>query len=580
MSDTFGSNIARDVIAQDAYGPIYSSQYTDAAKSARANEIGHRLGIPPDLVDANMPDMMAADRVQRAIANAKKNTAYARMMANPRLAASAIDDHHLPAVAKAVQAHTIDFGAINKESGGGIWGAMAQIGYGTGVLANRLASGVSDVFSGLSGTAHAFSEIADSNRLPNIMPSPTFNAIRAGMRLFGLSHSALTATAAATRYTTTNRNFNDVATGVEAIPTVATAALGPEVPVALFASQGMSEAYDEGRQAGLTPNRSGMYGVGNAAIMAGTSFLPEKYLGGVLSGQGGIAKTIVSAVGLNGVMTALTGLNRWYFIDKPRGVTFEQFVATLPDEERSSLVSTLATMGLTAGAGHVASRMAGHAVDSRSAQSLDGVMEAAAKSSTRTSNPSDFEAALNQLVGDSDASDLYVPADKVLELFQPQEGKAQRDLGSDPFWGKYAEQVNEAGSLGGDVVVPLSSAATHLAGSPDWAAIRDFVRTRPGGASRAEINVEHSPQDLEALASDIAKKLDEAVPQLKAQSLTSELASSLGYKGEQAQAVSQLLGAGLNRAYALEVARSEAAGRPARPCDRSDASAEPPRSIR
>src|SRR6185437_765628 len=119
------------------------------------------------------------------------------------------------------------------------------------------------------------------------------------------------------------------------------------------------------------------------------------------------------------------------------------------------------------------------------------------------------------------------------------------------------------GTLGGDVVVPLSSAATHLAGSSDWNALRDYVRTRPGGASMAEVRESGSPEDLEALASDIARKVDERVPQLKATALTQEFASKLGYKGEQADAVSQLLGHGLARAYALETARSEAAGKPA-----------------
>jgi hypothetical protein len=562
MSDTFGSNVARDVIAEDAYGPIYGAQYQDAARSARVNELGHRLGIPPEIVDSSFPDMMAADRVRRAAAEARKNAAYAKMMSNPRLAASGIDDQHLPKVASAVDTHRnyLDFGEQYRKHGL-IGGTIASIAGGAAVLGGRILSGVTDIASSLSGVAHAASELEDETGF-HPLGAGQFAGFPLAMSLFGMAHDRINAASDATRYTTSSRNFNDVASGVESIPTVATTVLGPEVPTALFSAQGFSNAYDEGRKAGLDPERSSLYGVGDAAIMAGTSFLPEKYLGNVLSGKGGLAKTIGTGVGLNEAMTVLQGINHWYFIDRPKGVSFDQFVGTLPDQMRSSLVSTVAALGLTAGAGHIASRLANHSVDTEAAHNLDSVMDAAAKSTTRKSNPSDFEAALNQLVGASEASDIYVPANKVLELFQPQEGKAQRDLKSDPFWGQYAPQIEEAGTLGGDVIVPLSSAATHLAGSTDWSALRDYVRTRPGGASMAEIRESGSPEDLEALASDIARKVDERVPQLKATALTQDFAAGLGYKGEQAEAVSQLLGHGLARAYALETARSEAAGRP------------------
>lgn len=564
MSDPFGQtpDLVGEIQAEKAYGPIYSSQYGDALKSARANELSRRLGIPPDIVEADIPNMMARDRLNRAVEQARQNQAYAKMMSNTRLAASAIDDHHLPAVASAVDTHRnyLDFGEQYRKHGL-IGGTIASIAGGAAVLGGRILSGVTDIASSLSGVAHAASELDDETGF-HPLGAGQFAGFPLAMRLFGQAHDAISKASDATRYTTSNRNFNDVASGVESIPTVATTVLGPEVPTALFGAQGFSDAYDEGRQAGLTPERSALYGVGDAAIMAGTSFLPEKYLGGALAGKGGIGKTIGTGIGLNETMTVLQGLNHWYFIDRPKGVTFDQFAASLPDQMRSSLVSTVAALGLTAGAGHIAARLASHSIDTEAAKNLDSVMEAAGKSSTRTANPSDFEAALNQLVGDSDASDIYVPADKVLELFQPHEGKAQRDLRSDPFWGQYAPQIEEAGTLGGDVVVPLSSAATHLAGSSDWNALRDFVRTRPGGASLAEIRDSGTQEDLEALASDIARKVDERVPQLKAQALTSEFASKLGYKGEQADAVSQLLGAGLSRAYALETAKRETAGEP------------------
>lgn len=545
-------DIFSNVLAEDAYGPIYSAQYGDAVRSARANELGHRLGIPADIVEADMPNMLARDRLDRALDQSRMNAAYAQMMANKRLAAAGIDDQHLPRVAQAVDDHmrVVDFAALRKQYGW-LGGSVAGISGGATVLAWRALAGIGDIASGITGSIHAGTTLLDRH-FPGALDIMSGGP---GLRELGDWHSSIAAGVSKIRFTTSSRTFNDVSSGVESAPTIATGVFGPEVPATLFAAEGFSDAYDEGVKSGLSPERSATYGAGDAAIAAATSFLPEKYLGGVFAGKGGIGKTVLSALGLNAAGTALTDLNRWLFIEQPKGASFDQFLSSLPDEERSSLVSTLVGFGLTMGAGRLASRVADRAADKDSAEHLDGVMEAAAQSSTRTANPSDFEAALNQLVGDSNASDIYVPAEKVLGLFQREEGGPQRNIRSDPFWSQYAGQVEEAATLGGDVVIPLSSAATHLAGSPDWQALREFVRTRPGGASMAEIKASQSPEELEALAREVAQKLDEAVPHLKAEGLTREFADRLGYKGEQADAISRLLGSGLARAYALEKAR-------------------------
>jgi hypothetical protein len=54
------------------------------------------------------------------------------------------------------------------------------------------------------------------------------------------------------------------------------------------------------------------------------------------------------------------------------------------------------------------------------------------------------------------------------------------------FFRSYADQIEEASATQGDVVVPLSEALTHLAGTPAWDALKNDVRLSPGGMSLNE----------------------------------------------------------------------------------------------
>jgi len=409
MSDLFGTpDIAAEVQAEKAYGPIYGAQYQDAAKSAKANELGRRLGIPADVVDADIPNMMAQDRVNRALAHARANAAYAQMMSNPRLAAAGIDDHHLPAVAAAAanHQHYVDFGE-NIRKHGWLVGSLANVGYGAEVLGGRLLSGVSQIAAETGGIVHAAEENIPG--VQSLLSDP--NTALASPLLYSLgqvgrARNTFRSAADTTRVTTSNRTFNDIAGGVESVPSnalglLATAYGGPARGAAAFRAMSFGDSYEEGRDAGLTPHQAAMYGAGDAAIMAATTFLPEKYLGGVLAGKGGGLGAILSGLGGMGIATGLQGLNRWYWIDRHHGVTFDQFLGTLPDEERTALTGTMVALGLSVGGAHLAAKVVGHTADTQAAANIDKVMEAAKESPTRRNNPSDFHDALNQVIGDN-----------------------------------------------------------------------------------------------------------------------------------------------------------------------------------
>lgn len=550
--------IIRDMLAEQAYGSIYSSQYADAQKSARANEIARRIGIAPDLVEQALPDMMAEDRLRRATEEARRNAAYARMMANPRLAAAGIDDEHLPKVAR-------EAGDLVQARNLGVGGAILQYGK---ELIKGFGQGSASFYRLAQGAVESAAEAIPDNS----MTSGLKEGLQPVADFFGRQAGTVSAMSRPIR--TDNRVLNDIYSGAQSVgPSAMALALTaitrkPITAASIIGAQTAGQSYQEGREAGLTPIQSLSYGAQQAVPEIGFEALGGRVFSESVQLGMPFAKTLARQLGIELATelptTAVQSLFRFSNIGAPKeGQTVGEWLSGLPDEELSTAIAVLSSVGFTTtiatGATRAAERYAGIVHDRSTAAAVDRIMEASAQSTTRQSNPSDFEEALNQLVGDGDAENLYVPADKVQELFQTEDG-TPRDIHDDAFWSQYAGQVEEAAALGGDVVIPLASAATHLAGSTDWAKLREFVRTRPGGASLAEAKQAQSPDELEKMASDLAAHRDERLPQMKAQALTKAFASGLGYEGDEADAVSGLLAAGLGRAHAIENAKRESRG--------------------
>jgi hypothetical protein len=140
------------------------------------------------------------------------------------------------------------------------------------------------------------------------------------------------------------------------------------------------------------------------------------------------------------------------------------------------------------------------------AQSIDQVMDAAAESKVRTRDPQSFSALISHLSQGTPVEKLFVPAEKLATYFQSND----IDYSSDPFWGSYSEQIDQGLATGGDVVVPTSEAAAHLAGTPAWDAIRGDVRTTPGGMSLSEAEAFESTKadELEKMGAEMAAQME------------------------------------------------------------------------
>lgn len=121
----------------------------------------------------------------------------------------------------------------------------------------------------------------------------------------------------------------------------------------------------------------------------------------------------------------------------------------------------------------------------RDAAFLGDLMTGAADSKTRARNAGAFERFLAQQTDGSPVENVFIPAEKVLELYQ-KIGVDPFTVETDPlfsFVDDMPQQLREAVSTGGDVVVPTSGYVAHLAGSNIHEMLKDDLRVRQDGMS-------------------------------------------------------------------------------------------------
>ena len=301
------------------------------------------------------------------------------------------------------------------------------------------------------------------------------------------------------QFRTGNEYIDAAIGGLESVPiqltAIGAAATGnPGAALAMMATVTGGQAYSEARDAGLSPGRALVYAGIQGGLEAAGEMLPVFRFADDAARGSGILRTLGGQL-----LTEIPGeqftqhaqdFETWAAIEANQGKTLQDYLAERPRVARDTLIATIAAVGMQTTAGHVVARAARRAsVAGASAaedRALDALMSASAESRLRRESPADFSRLLEHLTGGNES--IYVPAEQVRALFQTPE-----EMAADTFWGDYVPQINEAEALHGDVVVPLSAAATHLAGSPQWEALKDHVRTSAGGMSRAEaVEAEHA----------------------------------------------------------------------------------------
>ena len=163
--------------------------------------------------------------------------------------------------------------------------------------------------------------------------------------------------------------------------------------------------------------------------------------------------------------------------------------------------------GIQEGTGRIATRVV-EVIQARQGISvIDKIMGDAASSKTRERDPRLFEEFIDGISQGTPLENMFIPAEAIRELYQSNGwDMGQDDDGimsglTDDFW----QQVEAGVASGGDVVIPMSAVAAHLAGTPIWDQLKPSVRVSPGGISQKEVEA------FESEYADVVAKIGETV---------------------------------------------------------------------
>ncbi len=260
----------------------------------------------------------------------------------------------------------------------------------------------------------------------------------------------------------------------------------PAPAMMIAGAQTAAPAYGKYRARGGTVTEATVGALGEGGVEAGFSALP---FGTIASkfGRAGTGRFVAEFFGKELATEQLTTLAQdaidtaianpdksWdeYWAERP-AAAYETAIATLVATGTLGALNVAATRSDRRQRERIKSEAEGHFIDT--------LAEGAAQSKLRERDPEAFRTMLDKLSEGMLADKLYIPADAVREYMQSE------GFEDSQFWRDHADDLAEAEAIGGDFVLPVSEAVTHLAGGKAWEALRKEMRLSAGGYSRAEI---------------------------------------------------------------------------------------------
>ena len=285
--------------------------------------------------------------------------------------------------------------------------------------------------------------------------------------------------------------------GVESVP-ASLMALGsalagaPAAGAALVGATVAGEAYRTGRESGLNVGRATTYGFSQGSIeflgerIPGFKFLEDTQVGTGFFKR--LARNWASEQITEQATTALQDLNTWAMIDANQGKTFADYLRERPAAALDTALAVTSSVGatnVTIGAAEAVGRTIANVVQARrEAALLRQVGEDAATSTLRQRDPEAFADFLAGAAEGSPYETVFVSGEAIRQFNQ-----AYRE---DPFFSAYADQIDEALAIGGDVLLPIGDVAARMPDTPAWDALREDLRFSQGGLSAREAEIDEA----------------------------------------------------------------------------------------
>lgn len=271
----------------------------------------------------------------------------------------------------------------------------------------------------------------------------------------------------------------------------------PEIALNMMAAQTGGQTYGKARAGGLDANKSLEYAGQDAAAEYFTEMIPVKYLMKDDVFKANLMKSIVNFQIKEGLTeqaaTAWQDLNEWVNLnpDKP----FSEYLAARPNAALSTAIATT-----VAGGGQVAVAQFGSRLNSGAAQDTKAFFDALAngvnESKLHQRLPEKTREFIANVKESGDIKDVFIDAGQFNKYFQSKDIDPQQ-AANELLGEGGAKQLNDAATVGGDLVIPLEAYAEKMAGSEHHSGLANDLRLRQGDMSENEIKLYQSntPED-------------------------------------------------------------------------------------
>lgn len=457
-------------------------------KVARTVRAAKAMKMAPFEVDGRESEVEASQRVaafNRVIdGNAVLRRYFSR---NPGAAAMAVDDEALAKISSSFSAQTL----------GDEWDARAMAdGWSIRPVKVEPTAGnfVRGVFESLVGGFKQL-ETGAITALDDLLPGESYlteSQRRAStgslLREFRAQQADIDLARPEFESSTMSGVYSGVSSLAQMTPAlVASIATRSPYPAAMIAgAQTSAPAYGKYRARGATVGEAQLGAVSEGAVEAGLELLP---MGTLVRGFGksGAKGFVAELFGKELATEQLTTLAQDAIdtaIANP-DKTWREYWTERPAAAYETAIATLVATGTIGALNVAATRSMSRERHTRQAEAegffLDRLAKGSAESLLRKRDPQTFHAMLDAITEGMVSDKVYIPADAVREYMQ-SEGFEETD-----WWREHSAEIEEAEATGGDFVVSVSDAMTHLSDPSTWRALRSDMRMTAGGYSRAEI---------------------------------------------------------------------------------------------
>lgn len=511
--DAFGA--IQDAQERAAKSSLYRAMGGNPDQAARAQALAPQVGLHPDTVEANLPDIERQVKIQQQDETLRQSPALQRWLtdtANAKIAHDEFDK--LGALEKVVRSATVGFGRGTMQAEQGRIGAR-QLGGQAGADEIKRADDIEAQLKAPTGISGFPSFVESSAEI-------------VGQMLSSASQSAnLAAAGGATGAAIGSMGAGPLAPvgGVAGFLVGTMAGFGAGMAADMYKIEAGSAYRDllDIKDANGNPldpaaaqHAAMTVGVMNAALEMAAAGVLLKPLGEAVN-KAWARNAIREVVTKPTAARALANFGKRY----AEGVGAEVFTEVLQegvnvlaetaakmqsdgnfqtildsDTERQAALDRLGSIAAQTAKGMLLLGLPGPGANlvadgvharraTRDAAFLGDLMTGAADSKTRARNAGAFERFLAQQTDGSPVENVFIPAEKVLELYQ-KIGVDPFTVEADPlfsFVDDMPQQLREAVATGGDVVVPTSGYVAHLAGSNVHEMLKDDLRIRQDGMS-------------------------------------------------------------------------------------------------